>query len=55
MPLSRNVGANIRELTDTNKAKPADEKRPRAQIVAIALHVAGKKSASGQKPPKRGH
>jgi len=47
MPLGKNVGANIRELTKDNKrsgkARGANGKRrSRKQIVAIALNVAGK-------------
>jgi len=46
-PLGKNVGNNIRELLadnrKTGKARGANGKpRGRAQIIAIALHAAGK-------------
>lgn len=48
MPLGKNVGKNIRELMKDNKkkgkARGANGKpRSRKQIIAIALHAAGKK------------
>ena len=43
MPLGKNVGANIQELTAANKSKK--KKRPRRQIVAIALEAARKADA----------
>ena len=48
MPLGKNVGKNIKELVKDNskkgKARGANGKvRSRAQILAIALNVAGKK------------
>lgn len=47
MPLTRNVSKNIRELMKDNKkkgkARGANGKpRSRKQIIAIALHAAGK-------------
>lgn len=47
MPLGKDVGANIKELTADNKksgkAKGANGKvRGRKQIIAIALNAAGK-------------
>lgn len=36
------VSKNISELTEANKSKPASKKRPRKQIVAIALSTAGR-------------
>lgn len=47
MPLKRGssqktIGSNIRELTQANKSKSPGKKRPRKQIVAIALNKAGK-------------
>jgi hypothetical protein len=47
MPLGKDVGKNIKELYADNKKsgkdKGADGKpRPRAQIIAIAMHSAGK-------------
>ncbi len=40
MPLTQNVGYNIRELTNVNKGRK--KKRSRRQIIAIALSAAGK-------------
>lgn len=47
MPLTKNVSSNIRELYKDNKkkgkARGANGKmRSRKQIIAIAMHVAGK-------------
>lgn len=47
MPLTKNVGQNIRELKADNKlsgkARGANGKvRPQKQIIAIALNAAGK-------------
>lgn len=44
MPLKegkQNEGENIKELYEANKSKPEGKKRPRAQIIAIALRAAG--------------
>lgn len=48
MPLSKNIGKNIKELVADNKksgkAKGANGKaRPMKQIIAISLNAAGKK------------
>ncbi len=47
MPLSKNVSSNIKELykdnKKTGKARGANgKKRPRKQIIAIAMSAAGK-------------
>lgn len=42
MPLGKNVSDNIRELIAANQGEPEDERRPRKQIVAIAMSAAGK-------------
>ena len=43
MPLGKDVGKNIRELKEANKSKPAGNKRPQKQIVAIALDASRRK------------
>lgn len=48
MPLGRNVGANIRELTE-HGSRPRSHK----QIVAIALHAAGKSKPPSKRGAKR--
>lgn len=55
MPLKKSgknaVGDNIKELTEANKTKAPGKKRPRKQIIAIALSAAGKsnkKKAKGK-------
>jgi len=55
MPLKHGPGAvssNIRELYQANADKPADKKRPRKQIIAIAMAEARK---SGGKRPRLKH
>ena len=47
MPLSKNVSKNIKELYEDNKKSGKErgangKPRSRAQIIAIAMHVAGK-------------
>lgn len=52
------VSANISELTNANKSKPAGKKRKRDQIIAIAISEAKKgkkKSGSGDKRIKGGY
>ena len=54
MPLSKNVGKNVKELYADNKnsgkARGADGKpRSRAQILAIALKAAGKSKKNGKR------
>jgi hypothetical protein len=36
-PSAKGVSQNIRELYEANKSKPAHLRRPRKQIIAIAL------------------
>lgn len=36
-PTSKGVRFNIKELSDANESKPPNKKRPRKQIIAIAL------------------
>jgi hypothetical protein len=54
MPLGKNVSANIEELYKDNKksgkARGANGKpRSRKQIIAIAMHAAGKSKSPGRK------
>ena len=47
MPLNGNVSSNIKELYKDNQKKgkargASGKKRPRKQIIAIAMHAAGK-------------
>ena len=58
MPLTKDVGANIRELMKDNKkkgkARGANGKvRSRKQIIAIALNAAGKSKKKGKKNVKK--
>ena len=46
MPLlsgKENIGKNIKELQMANQSKPANKKRSKAQILAIALDQSKKK------------
>jgi len=54
MPLGRNVGKNISELYADNKKEGKErgahgKPRSRGQIIAIALHAAGKSKLPWQK------
>ncbi len=42
-PGKENLAANLAELYHANAAKPKNQKRPRAQIIAIAESEARKK------------
>ena len=45
MPLGKDVSKNIGRLVEENKGKKKSEKRPRKQIIAIALEAARAKGA----------
>lgn len=52
MPLTKDVSKNISVLTKENKNR--DKKRPRDQIIAIAMNAAGKSNGKNKsRPPKR--
>lgn len=47
MPLTNDVGTNIKELRQANKIKPPGKKRGERQIKAIAIHAANQKMGVG--------